>query len=227
MVVAWRDADRSKARARMVERDLRPRGIQDEAVLEAMVTVPRERFVPESLERHAYDDGALPIAEGQTISQPYIVAAMAQAGQVKPGDQVLEIGTGSGYGAGILAAMGARVVSVERHEGLARAAATVLAELGLEAEVVVGDGSVGWPAEAPYDAILVTAAAPSVPEALIDQLAPEGRLVVPVGGLHSGQKLLRVRRDPDGHLIQENLGLVAFVPLVGDQGFPAIADYRP
>jgi protein-L-isoaspartate(D-aspartate) O-methyltransferase len=209
----------AKARDRMVRRDLRPRGINDPAVLAAMAEVPRERFLPENYGHAAYDDRALPIAGGQTISQPYIVAAMAQVAQVHPGDRVLEVGTGSGYGAAVLAHLGADVKTVERDAELATTAAEVLAEVSPGVEVVVTDGSLGWPEGSPYDAIVVTAAAPRVPEALVDQLAEGGRLVLPVGTRHGIQHLCRVTRQPDGRLAQEDFGMVAFVPLVGDQGF--------
>ncbi len=217
--VRRRQPDHAKARARMVDRDLRPRGIRDPAVLDAMGGVPRERFLPARLASAAYEDRALPIAEGQTISQPYIVAAMTQAADVAPGDRVLEVGTGSGYGAAVLADVGAKVTTVERHAELAKAAAEVLADLAPAVAVVVGDGSLGWPDGAPYDAILVTAAAPRVPDALVDQLAGLGRLVVPVGTRNGVQHLRRVTKWPDGGLVEDDFGMVAFVPLVGDQGF--------
>ncbi len=206
-----------RRRAQMVEVDLRGRGIRDERVLVAMATVPRERFVPAALVDRAYDDGALPLTEGQTISQPFVVAAMAEAATVSPGDRVLEVGTGSGYGAAVLSACGATVVSVERHASLARAARQVLAEVAPEVEVVEGDGSLGWPGGAPWDAIVVTAAAPAVPDALVDQLVDGGRLVAPVGRKGHQQLLRLVRRGEE--LEQEQLGAVAFVPLVGDQGW--------
>jgi protein-L-isoaspartate(D-aspartate) O-methyltransferase len=201
----------------MVEVDLRGRGIRDEHVLTAMGSVPRERFVPEALADHAYGDGALPLSEGQTISQPYVVAAMAEAAELGAGDRVLEVGTGSGYGAAVLAACGASVVTIERHAALAASARGVLAEVAPDVEVVEGDGSLGWPDGAPWDAIVVTAAAPAVPDALVEQLAEGGRLVAPVGR-KGHQRLLRLVRHGDD-LEQEDLGAVAFVPLVGDQGW--------
>jgi protein-L-isoaspartate(D-aspartate) O-methyltransferase len=201
----------------MVEVDLRRRGIQDERVLAAMGTVPRERFVPPALADHAYGDGALPLTEGQTISQPYVVAAMAEAAEVGPGDRVLEVGTGSGYGAAVLAACGATVVTIERHAALATSARAVLAEVAPEVEVVEGDGSLGWPDGAPWDAIVVTAAAPKAPDALVDQLADGGRLVAPIGK-KGHQRLLRLVRHGDD-LEEQDLGAVAFVPLVGAQGW--------
>ena len=207
----------AEARAEMVEHDLRGRGIRDERILAAMATVPRERFVPEHLAGRAYADGALPLTEGQTISQPYIVAAMAEAAEVSPGDRVLEVGTGSGYGAAVLAECGASVVTIERHASLAAAARALLAELAPSVEVVEGDGSLGWPEGAPYDAIVVTAAGPSVPDSLVGQLADGGRLVIPVGRRRH-QELTRLVRTGD-EVVEQRLGAVAFVPLVGDEGW--------
>jgi len=206
-------------RARMVRTDIARRGVADPAVLAAMGTVPRERFVPAVQAAYAYDDCPLPIGEGQTISQPYIVALMAEAAEVGPSDRVLEVGTGSGYGAAVLSRASSEVWTIERHEALAERARTTLAGLGYDnVHVVVGDGSLGWPGAAPYDAIVVTADAPSVPEALVDQLADGGRLVIPVGASPGYQTLLRVRRVGD-ELRRDDLGGVAFVPLIGEQGF--------
>ena len=206
-------------RRRMVDHDLLPRGIDDPAVLRAMGTVPREAFVPARLEHSAYADQPLPIGEGQTISQPYIVAAMAQAALVAPGDAVLEIGTGSGYGAAVLHELGASVVTVERHAALAVAAEDALAATGHgDVRVVVGDGTLGWESGAPYDAIVVTAAAPRPPEALLAQLVDSGRLVIPLGDRHGGQELARLVRTGTTHR-RDDLGGVRFVPLLGAQGF--------
>lgn len=212
-------AEQARRRARMVDQDLARRGIRDGAVLAVMGEVPREDFLPLGLAEHAYDDSALPIAAGQTISQPYIVAAMAEAAELSADDRVLEVGTGSGYGAAVLRRMAAMVVTVERHPELAEAAARKLAAAGLGDVVVVeGDGSIGWPELAPYDAIVVTAAGPQVPPSLVAQLADGGRLVMPVGSRNGAQQLLRVRRrGPE--LVEEDLGPVAFVPLVGDEGW--------
>jgi len=201
----------------MVEEDLRGRGIRDERVLAAMGAVPRERFVPEHLAGRAYDDGALPLTEGQTISQPYVVAAMAEAAELSPGDRGLEVGTGSGYGAAVLAACGASVVTIERHPSLAASARALVAEVAPSVEVVEGDGSLGWPEGAPYDAIVVTAGGPSVPESLVAQLVDGGRLVMPVGR-KGHQQLTRLVRSGDD-VIEERLGAVAFVPLVGAEGW--------
>ena len=209
----------AKRRARMVSRDLAGRGITDERVLAVMGDIPREAFLRESAARRAYDDGALPIGAGQTISQPYVVAAMAQAAELGPADRVLEIGTGSGYGAAVLRRLAGAVVTVERLAELADAAALRLAEHGLDDVVVVtGDGSIGWVDAAPYDAIVVTAAGPVVPEPLLEQLAEGGRLVMPVGPRRGGQRLVRLRRRGED-LVEDDLFGVAFVPLVGEAGW--------
>jgi protein-L-isoaspartate(D-aspartate) O-methyltransferase len=211
--------EQATRRAHMVDQDLAHRGIRDPAVLAAMGAVPREAFLPEVLADDAYDDCALPIEDGQTISQPYIVAAMAEAAELGPGDRVLEVGTGSGYGAAVLRELADQVVTIERYPGLARSAAANLAILGLTDVVVVeGDGSLGWPEGGPYDAIVVTAASPTVPPALVQQLADGGRLIIPVGARHGAQQLIRVRRAGTT-LTEDDLGPVAFVPLVGEQGW--------
>ena len=203
----------------MVQRHLRRRGVNDERVLRAMATVAREQFVPHELAEFAYGDHALPIAEGQTISQPFIVAAMTDALEPKPGDRVLEVGTGSGYGAAVLGQVADEVWTIERLDALASEAERRLRGLGYDnVNVVVGDGTVGHPDAAPYDAISVTAGGPNVPPALLDQLADGGRLVIPVGAAERAQQLLRIRRRGDDFQC-DNLGPVRFVPLVGEQGW--------
>jgi protein-L-isoaspartate(D-aspartate) O-methyltransferase len=209
----------AKARAAMVARQLERRGIRDPRVLDAMRTVPREAFVPGEPRTSAYDDRALPIDRGQTISQPYIVARMTELLEVEPGDRVLEIGTGSGYQAAVLAGLGARVVSIERHESLARAARETLRALGIDGvEVRVGDGSRGEPEGAPWDGIIVTAGAPDVPSELREQLVIGGRLVIPVGGRWE-QELLVVERRSEADWREQSDGPVVFVPLVGEGGW--------
>jgi protein-L-isoaspartate(D-aspartate) O-methyltransferase len=175
-----------------------------------MARVPRERFVPPALEAHAYDDCALPIARGQTISQPYIVALMSELAELRPGMRVLEVGTGSGYQTAVLAALGADVYTMELESDLSEAALSVLNGLGLDVHARVGDGYAGWPEEAPFDAILVTAAPRTVPGALLEQLAVGGRMVVPVG--HVDQRLLAIRRTAWGEE-RESVAAVRFVPM--------------
>jgi protein-L-isoaspartate(D-aspartate) O-methyltransferase len=208
------------ARARMVERQLRRRGIEDERVLAAMEGVPRERFVPETLRNRAYADSALPIGEEQTISQPWIVAAILQALQLRGPERVLEVGTGSGYSTMVLALLADRVVSIERHRALSDGAARLLDALAIRnAELVVGDGTLGFPDRAPFDAIAVHAAAPAPPPALLDQLAEGGRLVIPIA---SGEAdLLTVLRRQGAEIVSETIGPCRFVPLIGEEGFPA------
>jgi protein-L-isoaspartate(D-aspartate) O-methyltransferase len=207
-------------RQAMVETQLMERGILDPAVLAAMRTVPREAFVPVDWRDYAYYDGPLPIAEGQTISQPYIVALMTQELQLTPHDRVLEVGTGSGYGAAVLSCIAAHVYTVERLHPLAVAARQRLRELGFHnVQVLAGNGTLGWPEHAPYDAIVVTAEGPSIPQALQAQLALGGRLIIPVGA-PKRQSLMRVIRHSETAFEQENLGEVRFVPLIGAQGWP-------
>ncbi|HJQ82868.1 MAG TPA: protein-L-isoaspartate(D-aspartate) O-methyltransferase [Candidatus Binatia bacterium] len=211
--------DPDQARARMIVEQLEARGCRDADVLRAMRGVPRHLFVDPGMRERAYDDTPLPIGERQTISQPYMVALMTEALAPRPGERVLEIGTGSGYQAAILAEMGARVVSVERIPVLAERARAVLAALGYGARVTVevADGTLGWPAGAPWDAIVVTAGAPQIPRPLLDQLAPDGRLVLPMGD-DELQTLVRLRRNAGG-LVEECLGECRFVKLLGSHGW--------
>ena len=204
----------------MVSEQLVRRGIRDARVLEAMGRIPREVFVPEVPARAVYDDRALPIDAGQTISQPYVVARMTELLQVEPGDRILEIGTGSGYQAAVLACLGAKVRSIERFEVLATTAREHLAEAGVPGvKVVVGDGSAGDPAGAPWDGIVVTAAAPGVPEALREQLAVGARLVIPVGPRNLQQLVVVERQAASEEWREWSDGPVVFVPLVGEGGW--------
>ncbi len=204
----------------MIKEDLLVRGIRDSAVLAAMREIPREEFVVEGMRELAYEDGPLPISEGQTISQPYIVAYMTEALELSNTDHVLEIGTGSGYAAAVLSRIAAIVYSVERLEGLAQSARNRLKMLGYTNIVVhVGDGTLGWPDHAPYDAIVVTAGAPKVPKPLLDQLVIGGRLVIPVGMSSYLQNLVRIRRIGEHDFRTEELCGVRFVPLIGAEGW--------
>jgi protein-L-isoaspartate(D-aspartate) O-methyltransferase len=204
----------------MVQTQIAGRGIRDPSVLHAMRTVPRERFVAEWQQDLAYDDGPLPIGEGQTISQPYVVALMTEAVQPKPGDRALEVGTGSGYAAAVLATIASQVYTIERLAGLARTARERLAGLGFHnVHVLEGDGTLGWPEHAPYNAIIVTAGGPRVPSALLDQLAIGGRLIMPVGSAQRFQHLERVTRTGKDTYEHEDLEDVAFVPLIGKEGW--------
>jgi protein-L-isoaspartate(D-aspartate) O-methyltransferase len=210
--------DFGEQRRRMVERQLRRRGIHDERVLEAMAAVPRERFVSKRLGRRAYADSALPIGARQTISQPWIVAAICQGLELDGDETVLEIGTGSGYSAAVLARLAARVISIERIPELAEAAIAALDELGVQkVEVRVGDGSRGAPDDAPFEAIAVHATAPSPPRSLLAQLADGGTMVVPIAD--DGVDLLTAFRLADGRISSRVIAPARFVPLVGDEGF--------
>ncbi len=210
--------DDRRARERMVATQIVRRGIRDERVLAALLDVPRHAFVPPHLQHGAYDDRPLPIGEGQTISQPYIVASMTASLAPEPGHRVLEIGTGSGYQAAILARLAADVVTIERHASLAARASEVFRELGFtNVRVIVGDGTEGYEPAAPYDRILVTAGAPAVPESLKQQLADGGRLVLPVGPA-GFQNVRIVDRQGDTYLEREGEGCV-FVPLIGRHGW--------
>jgi protein-L-isoaspartate(D-aspartate) O-methyltransferase len=213
-------------RARMVEHQLRRRGIGDERVLEAMLAVPRERFVPERVRRRAYADSALPIGEGQTISQPWIVAAICEALELTGRERVLEVGTGSGYSTAVLALLAREVITVERVANLAGAARERLAELGVsKIEVVVGDGSAGLPERSPFDSIAVHATGPAPPTALLEQLVVGGRLVIPIATDTADMLTVFTRladpMDPrtGNGLRREVIGPCRFVPLIGSEGF--------
>jgi protein-L-isoaspartate(D-aspartate) O-methyltransferase len=202
----------------MVEEQLRGRDITDERVLAAMERVPRELFVPEAFRHRAYEDAALPIGKGQTISQPYMVARICEALMVRPTDRVLDVGTGSGYQAAVLAELAADVHTIERIPELADRARAALAAAGYErVQVHVGDGTLGLPEYAPFAAIAVAAAAPEVPPSLYEQLEPLGRIVIPVGG-RAGQELQLVVRSPEGPAVIRSVPC-RFVPLVGAEGF--------
>jgi protein-L-isoaspartate(D-aspartate) O-methyltransferase len=210
--------DFAKARAAMVERQLRRRGIGDERVLAAMGGVPREEFVPERYRGRAYSDSALPIGEGQTISQPWIVAAICQALALDGSERVLEVGSGSGYSAAVLSHLAAEVIGIERYESLAEDARRALDDLAVgNVELLVGDGSRGLPARASFDAIAVHATAPAPPRTLLGQLADGGRLVVPIAA--EGADLLTVFERRGNELRREEIGPCRFVPLIGEEGF--------
>jgi len=215
------DGRLARARRRMIEHDLAGRGVRDPRVLAAMAAVPRERFVDRLHTAEAYADRPLPIGRGQTISQPLIVAMMAEALSLRPTDRVLEIGTGSGYAAAVLGLLAAEVHTVERHAELARSAAGRLADLGhRRVHVHAGDGTQGWAAAAPYDAVVVSAGAGHLPEALVDQLVVGGRMVVPLDAAEGWQRLYRLRRLQRGRWTRDDLGGVRFVPLVGATAGP-------
>lgn len=217
--------DRAADRWRMVEQQIKARGVRDERVLQAMAEVPREAFVSAVQARSAYDDSPLPIDAGQTISQPYVVALMIEALNLQPTDRALDVGTGSGYAAAVMARLCRRVYGVERHARLVESARAALSGLGYEnVELRHGDGTLGWAEEAPFDAVLVSAGGPSVPSALREQLAVGGRMLIPVGGSGRVQHLVRITRQTVDTWSEDDLGEVAFVPLVGEQGW---ADRRP
>ena len=208
----------AKQRSQMVSAQIVSRGVQDERVLDAMRHVPRHLFVPQERQADAYDDCPIPIGNGQTISQPYMVALMTELAEVGEGDRVLEVGTGSGYQTAILAELAAEVVTIERHAELADRARARLDALGYaNVTIVVGDGTLGCAGHAPYNAIVVTAGGPHVPEALKGQLAVDGRLVCPAGS-RDVQRLTVVRRAADGFIETESISCI-FVPLVGEEGW--------
>lgn len=209
-------AEQHQARQRMIDRDLRRRGVRDRRVLEAMARVPRHQFVPPDQIPYAYEDRPLPIGHGQTISQPYIVAFMTELARPRPESKALDIGTGSGYQAAILAELCKEVYSIEILDPLAQEAKKRLEDLGYKNITVrTGDGYLGWPDKAPFDLILVAAAPDHVPKPLVDQLAPGGRLVIPVGRHWWSQELLVIEKQPDGTIQQRSVATVAFVPMTG------------
>lgn len=205
-------------RRNALAKKLEGKGIEDQNVLNAIRSIPRHEFVDTALENKAYEDTALPIGAGQTISQPYTVAAQTELLEVNKGEKILEIGTGSGYQAAILCQMGADVFSVERQEKLYHRAKEILNNLGYRPELKLGDGTVGWSAYAPYDGIVVTAGAPEVPEDLIEQLKVGGRLIVPVGTQDS-QVMVRITRVSENEYDEERLQHFKFVPLIGEKGW--------
>src|SRR5436190_969214 len=212
--------DLSRARDRMVNIQVARRGVRDTHVLEALRRVPREIFVEPGFEEFAYEDCPLPICEGQTISQPYIVALMIEAAEVKPGDSVLEVGAGSGYAAAVMGQIADRVYAIERHPSLGKSAQQRLKKHGYDnIELRIGDGTRGWPEAAPFNAILVAAGGPEVPPALKEQLATGGRLVIPIGEEERYQTLIKLTRKSKSEFEEDNLGAVAFVPLIGEQGW--------
>jgi protein-L-isoaspartate(D-aspartate) O-methyltransferase len=207
-------------REEMVERQLRRRGITEPDILDAFRAVPREKFISEEYVHLAYGDHPLPIEANQTISQPYIVALMIQAAAIKPGDIVLEVGAGSGYAAAVISRIAGKVVGIERQHDLVEAARERLRRLGFDnVEIVEGDGTKGCREHAPFDAILAAASGSHVPRPLVEQLAPRGRIVMPVGEPGWIQELIKVTKNDDGTLVQEGLGEVRFVPLIGEEGW--------
>ncbi|HEX6073353.1 MAG TPA: protein-L-isoaspartate(D-aspartate) O-methyltransferase [Sphingomicrobium sp.] len=214
------DTDFAAEREGMIERHLVRRGIKEKAIIEAFRAVPREEFVSADFAHLAYGDHPLPIEAGQTISQPYIVALMIQAAGIGEGDIVLEVGAGSGYAAAVISRIAAKVIGIERQHELVEVARRRLERLGYDnVEIVEGDGTRGCPEQAPFDAILAAASGSHVPRPLIEQLAPNGRIVMPVGDPGWVQELVKVTKQDDGILRQENLGGVRFVPLIGEEGW--------
>jgi protein-L-isoaspartate(D-aspartate) O-methyltransferase len=213
-------ADFASQREAMVERQLRRRGIAEPEILEAFRAVPREAFVSAEFAHLAYGDHPLPIEADQTISQPYIVGLMIEAAAIKAGETVLEIGSGSGYAAAVISRIADRVIGIERQHDLVEVARERLRRLGYDnVEIIEGDGTKGWPDGAPYDAILAAASGSHVPEPLLAQVAPGGRIVMPVGEPGVVQELIKVTKQEDGIVKQENLGAVRFVPLIGEEGW--------
>jgi protein-L-isoaspartate(D-aspartate) O-methyltransferase len=215
--------DYAAEREAMVERHLKRRGITDRRILDAFLAVPREEFVSEKVAHLAYGDHPLPIEAGQTISQPYIVALMIDAAGIRPGDTVLEVGAGSGYAAAVISRIADKVIAVERQHDLVDIARERMNLLGIgNVEILEGDGTKGCPHHAPFNAILAAASGSHVPQPLVEQLAPGGRIVMPLGDPGGVQELVRVTKDGDGALKQDNLGGVRFVPLIGEEGWDPV-----
>jgi protein-L-isoaspartate(D-aspartate) O-methyltransferase len=212
--------DYAAEREAMVERHLRRRGITEKRILDAFLDVPREAFVSPEYAHDAYGDHPLPIESGQTISQPYIVGLMIQAAGIRSGDRVLEVGAGSGYAAAVISRIARQVIGIERQHELVEVARERLKRLGYDnVEIVEGDGTRGCPEHAPFDAILAAASGSHVPRPLVEQLSESGRIVMPVGDPGWVQELVKVMKGPEGKLVQENLGGVRFVPLIGEEGW--------
>ena len=213
-------SDFATLRERMVDRQIAARGLDDPALLAAFRAVPREDFISGDYADHAYQDSPLPIESGQTISQPYIVALTIHAAGIKAGDKVLEVGAGSGYAAAVIGQIAKEVIAIERHHELVELARLRMRRLGYDnVRILEGDGTLGWPEEAPFDAIVAAASGSHVPQSWIAQLKPGGRMVIPIGGPHEAQTLVKVTKQDDGSLKQEDLGGVRFVPLIGAEGF--------
>lgn len=215
-----KSTDYSAQRERMVREQIEARGIDNSQVLEAMRNTPRHLFVPDNMVSMAHSDRPLPIGQDQTISQPYIVAYMTQCLRIRGGERVLEVGTGLGYQAAVLARIAFEVYTIERYPDLAENARKVLRDLGYDnVHVACGDGTKGWPEKAPFDAIIATASGPRVPEPLKEQLNMGGRIVMPVGAYRMGQNIVRLTKGAGGKFQEENLLGVAFVPMVGEEGW--------
>jgi protein-L-isoaspartate(D-aspartate) O-methyltransferase len=214
-------SDFTTLRERMIERQIAGRGLDEPTLLAAFSAVPREDFISADYADYAYQDSPLPIESGQTISQPYIVALTIAAAGIKPGDKVLEVGAGSGYAAAVIGRIAGEVIAIERHHELVELARKRMRQLGYRnVQIVEGDGTLGWPEAAPYDAIVAAASGSHVPQSWIAQLKPGGRIVMPIGEPHAVQSLVKIAKHEDGSLERANLGGVRFVPLIGAEGFP-------